>query len=571
MAGWQALLAAGFPGAVALQIGLNLFVKNDRDLAGGRGELLAWSLGCVGLWLVLAAVLRWGGRLGKWLWAVPAGYAAFVLVREAVFPPAWGELNGSDPQASASAAYVALEAVTLLAAMALALLGRRIALPAASAMTLVFVAGAALTAARDADDLGLLPRQPLDLAARAGTNRDVTLALPAPVDKRPDIYHILFDEYQTVEHRFLRRQKGAAPFDDFICFADNVANYNHTWLSFSSFFTGTVYQPGQDIWGWFKAFPREGLVPTLKAHGYRVRLCGQSPAWYQTPYADVVRCSDEITAEQGRGQAGQLSTLLQLRLFPTPLAARLPASPRPSDGPQPADWPYFSMLLFREMVAGIRHTPRGNQYTFVHLILPHGPFVLDEHGRYLGTGNGTRLQALHLVDTLVAELVAELKRLDRYDDSILLIHADTGSYYEPDLAGQEVVENKSLRKVGHRMKGPDWQDGCRWAPAVVAARMDAAFLLKPAGQRGSRLETCPSQLLDVAPTLLGCANLRGPDPLYLHGRDLLHDPPPADRLRRTWVLGKKIGGVQVPRLQEYVIRHGQLEAAGILPVTGKGY
>ena len=51
----------------------------------------------------------------------------------------------------------------------------------------------------------------------------------------------------------------------------------------------------------------------------------------------------------------------------------------------------------------IKEAPAGGTYTFLHLILPHPPCVLDGDGRYVGPEKGTRFGQALCIDKLVGD------------------------------------------------------------------------------------------------------------------------------------------------------------------------
>jgi hypothetical protein len=561
---WQRLLAAGFPAAVGANLALGLFLANADEL-DGRLPLVQALVLCLDAWVVLFLLLQLGKGVGRAVWLAASAYALFFLVRDVLFPLPLAELDGESGPWQPDLGYVSAELATFAAALAGLWLLRRHRFRLTSAMTLVFLAWAGLNALAHRHALGW-----------GGGEPGPMLAIPAPTaqsGQRPDIYHILFDSYQTVEHQFIRRQKGPAPFGDFICYQNNISNYTRTWLSIPSLFTGTWYSPEQNVRDWASSFEREGLVPLLKEHGYQVRVFGPNHHWWRTPLVDYRRTTPEIAAQRlQQAEAEQtFLPLLALRGLPSlaggPVHGWLSAGAA-ADLPPASEKAYYCAIKFREMLAGIRHTPEGGQYTFIHMLLPHGPCVLDAEGNYVGS-RGTRHAANLFLERLVGELVAELKRLKRYDSSLIVIHADTGCVYDVDLDSQELVGRSALRPARHAMTDADWIDGCRFELEVVKARVNAALLIKPIRHRGYQVVDVPSQLTDLAPTILGQAGIAPRPGQFPAGCDLLAAPPVPDRLRRCYIIGNPRGGRYVPHFQEYLVRHNHFEKGDVLPLRGR--
>lgn len=106
----------------------------------------------------------------------------------------------------------------------------------------------------------------------------------------------------------------------------------------------------------------------------------------------------------------------------------------------------YTIEAYREFVASltVEHA-RGRAY-FVHLLLPHSPYVLDEEGRTHGSPDTVfiaeperdeRAQANYVrqvryVDRLFGELIQQLRARGLYDRTTLIVTSDTGPRTEPN-------------------------------------------------------------------------------------------------------------------------------------------
>lgn len=105
----------------------------------------------------------------------------------------------------------------------------------------------------------------------------------------------------------------------------------------------------------------------------------------------------------------------------------------------------YTVPAYREFVASLtRERARGRAY-FVHLLLPHSPYVLDEYGRAHGspdtvfTADHERDARTHVnyvrqvryVDRLFGQLIQRLRAEGLYDRTTLIVTADTGPRTEP--------------------------------------------------------------------------------------------------------------------------------------------
>ncbi|HSD29296.1 MAG TPA: hypothetical protein VLL75_18480 [Vicinamibacteria bacterium] len=136
-----------------------------------------------------------------------------------------------------------------------------------------------------------------------------------------------------------------------------------------------------------------------------------------------------------------------------------------------------------------RLAPRG-RYTFVHLLLPHNPYVLRADCRHGGPAPApvpTDLrQQTECALLLVHRFLDSLRRLGRLESSVVVVHGDHGS--------GEVLQ------------------GGRLVPEEDAW-LRTALLLKPVGSRGGlRVAASRAALVDIAPTLLAMVGASGSAP-----------------------------------------------------------
>ncbi len=296
-------------------------------------------------------------------------------------------------------------------------------------------------------------------------------------------------------------------------------------------------------------------MKTLRANGYRVRVFGdgvRATEWKQSPFVDYVRTQRDVAEEYASGGARQQDLqeflqLVKLLCYPAWVGSRLYA-PDEEDRrlhaapPSRGHWAFYSTRQFREMVAGIQRTRPNGNYTYVHMMLPHEPYMMTENAEYVIPKQGTRQGHLGLIDRLVGELVAELKRLGRYDDSMLIVHGDHGF----------ALDNWTSH--------PDNNSEERRPLAGVMERTRAALLIKPPHHQGYDVPESPTQLLDISPTILGAVGIAGVG--GLEGVDVLASPPGPDRVRRCYTYRH-----WQKRLDEYVVRHGKYELGRKLPLS----
>ena len=551
---WLTFLSAGLPSVLVVQASLDLYRKNFSELSRGDVPLPA-IIGCgIALWAALFFMLQWGRHFGKAIWAVASAYSIFYVIREVAFPLPLGELDGTNPLREVSAGYVIFECAVLMSVLLLLVRCRRERTTAVVAIFVgVFGVSNLLTAAKCA----ALP----DTGKRSRAATTLALSSPAAPQngKRPDVYQILFDTYQTVEYEMARKMCGRSPYEDFVFFKNNICNYSCTYLSMPALMTSTYYKSPADIDDWATSYKRRGLLPALKKAGYTVNVYGYHSHWWDSPYVDFARCTREIVAERLAGPH-EFTDMLKLRFFPSILAASVFSSSNGSGQPPASASAYYCTVKFREMLARIKQTEIGNNYHFIHMILPHGPFVMNKQGNYVDCDRGTRFGQVLFADKLLGELIGELKGLGRYDDALIIVHADTGSDFDPDMSRQRLVDGKQLKlAASYPMSNDQMIDGSRWPRTVVEARSQALLLVKPPGHRGYRVSEAPSHLMDLPPTILGVAGIKAAEDQFPEGVNLLANPPHADRSRKTFILGVKLAGQRKNALQQWIVERGEFE------------
>ncbi len=345
-------------------------------------------------------------------------------------------------------------------------------------------------------------------------------ALKVPTTGAPgvagNVYQIVLDTMQT--DAFLAALRGAgadAAFTGFDLFANNVSNYITTVPSSASYFTGSLYREGDyQTWthGWRTT---TGLLPMLKNHGYQVSMYSPFPQW-NNEYVDRFWYNVDIY-EQDSGFADTgLYDLVHIWLasfapnFLTnealPVAGRLrdrifllltgqskPLSIR--EGLHP----YAGLMMLRRLVREEDLRAPNGQYVYAHAALPHGPFVLDRSCNYVGRSKpGKRERIEAYVDQagcavrLVVAFLDHLRRLGRYDQATIVVHADTGH-------GVGFVDQAAPAGKSTTLGASD---------EMLRSSLNALLLVKRPGARGPlRIVDTPTQLIDLYPTLLDLLDL----------------------------------------------------------------
>jgi len=184
-------------------------------------------------------------------------------------------------------------------------------------------------------------------------------------------------------------------------------------------------------------------------------------------------------------------------------------------------------------------------YKLFHLMLSHNPMVTDKNckyaGRVLPTNRSTVMtQAKCSLDEVV-NLLEKMKRLGIYDDALIILMADHGSWVAPrGLMGQ---------------RQPDGATDVRHFPTIVAMALPL-MAIKPPGASGAlRVSVAPSWIIDTPATV---ASVLGLDENF-NGRSAFDLRPEELRVRSHYFYKYQRSDWKTDRLylspiQEYVVK-----------------
>jgi arylsulfatase A-like enzyme len=150
----------------------------------------------------------------------------------------------------------------------------------------------------------------------------------------------------------------------------------------------------------------------------------------------------------------------------------------------------------------------------MHILLPHSPYVWDEQCNYtLKLENGYAKQTL-CATKLMAEIVAALKSLHRYHDSLIVFQSDHGHEKEArisELSSQMPDRIKSTIRSALKLESDEFND--------YVKRLHALLLVKPPFDSNESMHTSSTvtQLADIPATI---AQLVSIEALAAGGRSL---------------------------------------------------
>jgi len=339
-----------------------------------------------------------------------------------------------------------------------------------------------------------------------------------------NIYHFHIDGMQT--DYFLRyinnNPEVRKKLVGFTLFEKNIANYHSTMLSLPSFLTSTTHLNGR-FDKWLKKYD-EGLFRELKQLGYK--LIHNSNAPHRSKYFDEIIAVPELLKKYNGAE--HLSIVEFTRIWLAKVAPnfltneslifgkRLGKSFFQKLNPEhdmdialtieDGTAALSGILLFKDMITDIDYYTDANQYVFSLNSILHDGYVsspectIEEKPEFPLAKRYYR--QLECAMMLVEEFIDKLKSLDRYDDSLIIIHGDHGSSF----AGQ-LLENQGSSFVTNMDSADDSPFDSSIAMhklTVLESKARALLMIKPFFRRGDmEVSSAPTQLLDIFPTIMG--------------------------------------------------------------------
>lgn len=318
---------------------------------------------------------------------------------------------------------------------------------------------------------------------------------------KPNIYHIVMDEYQTEMFEATLNVDLEHALSGFIYYPETRTSYGRTEMSMASILGARDYDylsAPQDFVQESLRGPSSSLVELRRA-GYRTVGLSHLPSLYgsPSPFDESVILKDFVEVAPESESRALLNSLWVYANTPTGVAERvLPEndySALAADNLLPDDAPPVSAWALQEFVTKESTMGTSGRYTLIHLILPHFPYVLSAECDYTtGRETSPREQA-SCANNLMVALIKELKELGRFDDSVIVIQGDHGARFE--------LEGDNLRQLRQDFTSEAWNN----------ARSKPLLLIKPAGNKASDrflVSEYPAMLTDVMPTVLQSAGIQ---------------------------------------------------------------
>lgn len=304
----------------------------------------------------------------------------------------------------------------------------------------------------------------------------------------PNVYHLLFDEYDT---RFFLRTltpEVEQSLRGFTFFRQALSTAGRTQASLPAVFTGRAAGREEHVWTALNS--DRSFLHWLRRAGYRTH--GYLPLLWSFEQELFDRAVYHFPKQKIDHSRLFLGTWLSAHL---PEAAWTWAGLRSwlvqlaAGRELPVSTPIASLAALGTAEKDEAQRPASGQYVFVHVLIPHGPYVLRSDCSTrpdvtsLHPTAGSPLDQARCATARIVAWIALLERLGRLDDALVVIHADHGAPF-------------------------DWSSGDPvWIPPQRQTGLELRSLLlvkAPGASRDAPLlvSDAPATLLDLAPTIL---------------------------------------------------------------------
>lgn len=375
------------------------------------------------------------------------------------------------------------------------------------------------------------------------------------VARLPNIYHLVLDEFQTEMFELALDDDLRHSLSGFNFYPNARTNYGRTEMAMASMVGPSDYEyettPKEFVDTSFRG--PQSSFQELRRLGYRTTGYSHLPSLYGTPspFDNGLLFRDYVELEESPDYTGLANSLWLYTHTPGGFADRLLPEDHyaqlSGDNLLPADAPVISVLAFKKFIGREHELPSSGRYTLIHLILPHYPYVMTADCRYTEGEQTSPSQQAACATGLIVDLVEELKDLDRFESSLIVVHGDHGARFE--LTGDE------LHQLPEDHASEEWND----------ARSRSLLLIKPVGvddEEPLAASEYPALLTDVMPTLfdsIGAPLVFGDERV-----SLLVEQLPARPKRYYHFYDKGADGLPDGELMRYLIEGSDIRYDGIV-------
>ena len=258
-------------------------------------------------------------------------------------------------------------------------------------------------------------------------------------ERLPNIYHLVLDEYQSDFFDTQISDTLKSKLSGFKYYSNASALYDMTNWSIPSMFLGEEYRSQEtDLSYQNRAFNSESsFLHQLKDTGY------STSAYTRKLYPFDLGLFDETYVHSKNSMAitfdnrDAFIALWVYRVLPNLLSKKLAENRVLIDPTTYASLnnntfladsaPQESMLSYLNYLANEHKLTGHSRYTYIHLLLPHSPYIYSSDCEEIN--NSSMAVQSECATKLILDLVTELRKLGRYDRSLIIVNGDHGSNY----------------------------------------------------------------------------------------------------------------------------------------------
>jgi hypothetical protein len=404
----------------------------------------------------------------------------------------------------------------------------------------------------------------LSVALEVQQSGDLDAAADDVVERRvvdesglPNVYHIVLDEFQTEMLEVVLDDRVREDLAGFTWYTDAQTTWGRTEMSMASTLSGADYDLVSSTREYVEAslYGPTSSLTELRALGYEVTGYYNNPSLYRgdPPPFDHRYLAPDAVAGRPRGDYRELATSLwAFGNLPRGLAESVLPADRFAQLDDktllPHDIHAQNVANYESFVRREPSLPGTGRYELVHVVIPHVPYELSPLCEYQEGVETDAVQQVQCALLLVDETLDQLAELDRFDDSVVIIHGDHG-------AGLELAADGAL--VPFPPQTTEWH----------GTRARSLLLVKPAGvDRDGELQESayPALLSDIMPTVFDSI---GADVDVPQGRtSLLADDLPERPEREYYFYRPGPDDLPAGEVEHYTVRDGAMTVDEPIPI-----